>query len=186
MKVGGTQFAYSRFGTYLSLISNTNGANSQYIERSAPYSFAQVANPSNPTSATYASLGKAVGTLAISNVAKTEVQCDVGVAFTVVSLNKRADITLSNCVSNGVAFPVAGTYRIELSPGTVSNQIVSAASLTHVNPTGPVNTPVVFNSFTGYYLLGGPNAEEIVGSLTLSGAATVNTATFNMAFGVKK
>ena len=186
MKVGGSQFTYSRFGTYLSLVSNTNGTNSQYIERSAPYSLAQVTSSATLTNATYATLGKAVGTLAISNVAKAEVQCDVSVAFSVIGATKRADITLSNCLNNAVSFPVAGTYRIELGSGTVSSQIVSAASLTHVNPVGPVNTTVTFVGFNGYFLLGGPSGQEIVGSLSANGSSTTNAATFNLAFGAKK
>lgn len=187
-RIGGTQFTYTRFGTFLATLSNTNGLNSQYTERNGP--FAMGTNyTANGITGTYANGGKAVGTLTMAGVGKVEVVCNVSIGLVVTGSTNQATLTLSSCDASGNAIPVSGTLRNTLGGGINSVTIPTPFTMTYTN--GGTVTTVTGGSIGGArFMMSGPSADELVGSMTVNATAStggINTsAIFNFAYGAKK
>jgi hypothetical protein len=197
VKVGGTTWSYSRFGVYQDRQSNSNGLNTQYIVRTFPYAIAQPYASATPVSASYNTSGKAAGVYTTNSVDWHNFECSVSVAFSVTVTTHQADVSLSSCVdagNNAITYGTPGLVRMTktLATGQYANTNNPVFTATLGNPAG-VNTTQTLTSTlqSGHFVLGGPNADEIVGTIFIGGnsvTTSFGTRTSNMTltFGAKK
>lgn len=183
--VGGTTWDYSRYGFMVAKTSNSNGANTEYTVRNTPFARVQQYTNQVVGNATYNLDGsKAVGTFVTTNATLATVICNVSVVLATSGVAQTADFTVSGCDNSVVP---AGTFRATKT-GPLADAVGS-------NGTTPFTTTTLGNVFTPTdisvrYRLGGPNAEEVVGTVYMTGNTMVGdtpTATsVSFAFGARK
>lgn len=197
VKVGGTTWSYSRFGVFQDRQSNSNGLNTQYIVRTFPYAITQPYASATPVTASYNTGGKAAGVYTTNNVDWHDFECSVSVAFSVTAATQQADVSLSGCVdagNNAIAYGTPGLVRLTktLATGSYSNTNNPVFTATLGNAAGANTTQTLTSTLqSGHFVLGGPNADEIVGTIYIAGTSVTTsfgtkTSNMTLTFGVKK
>jgi hypothetical protein len=184
-QIGGTNYTYSRFG-YSELASSDLNNNAILYDSIAPFHVANVFSSYTPVSATYT--GKLAGNFIINSSSKTRVVCDASVVYT-AGTPRIMQPTISNCTdSNATAFVASGSLSSSLNGNSLSLSIAAATKLRFTNSQSVEMTAISVNSLD--FLIGGPNGEELVGSGSVLGQATVAGSPVNgifvFAFGGKK
>jgi hypothetical protein len=196
LKTGGTTWNYSRFAVFQDRQSNSNGLNTQYIVRTFPYAITQPYASAIPVSASYNTSGKAAGVYTTNNVDYHNFECSVSVAFSVTATTHQADVSLSNCVdiaNNAVTYGTPGVVRLTktLATGQYANANNPVFTATLGNVAAGTTQTLTSTLQSGHFVLGGPNAEELVGTIYIAGnSVTTNhgtkTSNMTLTFGAKK
>lgn len=196
VKVGGTTWSYSRFGIFQDKQSNSNGLNTQFIVRTLPYATTQSYTSATPVSATYNTSGKAAGVYTTNNVDWHNFECSVSVAFSVTVATHQADVSLSSCVdaaNNAITYGTPGLVRLTktLATGNFSNTNNPVFTATLGNAPAFTTQTLTSTTQSGRFLLGGPNADEMVGEIYIAGNTVTTshgnkTSNMTLTFGVKK
>lgn len=183
IKLGGTTYAYSRFGL-VNFINLHATDSTKTEERAAPFHVSTVYSNYAPVTAIYT--GKLVGAFVVNDSSTNYgLMCDVSVAYT-VGATTVIQPTISNCFDSEAGVKI-------VSGGIQFTKTVNSVSLINVglsfkNSQGVVMTATVVRAFNT--LIGGPNGEELVGSASIDGVATINGTAANgtivFSFGGKK
>ena len=177
VKVGGTTWLNSRFGLFQDKESNSDGQNTEYIVRTYPYGITQIYPNATPVSAAYNTSGKATGTYITGGVQWRNFGCDVNVVLSVTDTTREADVSLSNCVDAeepSITYDMTGLLRLTktLPIGNV-NASASGFTATLGGATESPRHTLTPNYHNGKFELGGPNADEIVGTIYIAGPSYV-------------
>jgi len=189
--IGGTEWNHSRFGYLSDKTSNSNGTNTEYKVRMMPFVRVNAYNTPVITSASYNKDGRAVGSYTTNGAQWSTITCDVSVQMTVASGAQTADLTTTNCKdAANAAITTTGFIRATKSSNangfaTATNGTTPFTALS--NGGTETFTP---SSFSIYYRLGGPNAEEMVGTVFMTGTTTAGansyTSYVTLGFGASK
>lgn len=182
--LGGSSWAYSRYGLFIDKTPNSNGANTQYLMRHMPYIRYLRYNTATFTGATYAQVGsKAAGGFVTDQTRWATVNCNVSIVATSTGGEGTSiDLTLSGC-DNGI---VTSGY-LRLTKPTISGTASATLGTFGATSNGDTFTPT---SASGFYGVAGPNSEELVGHVVVRGTTLVSgvakTTRFTLAFGGRK
>ena len=184
VKVGGTKWEYSRFGLFQDKQSNSNGQNTEYFLQTIPYALAEPLESATADPAMYNSSGKAVGTVIIGGTIWRNFECDVSVSLSLADNAEIADVELLNCVD-------AADNNIKYA--TNSSLMITKILSTDTFSANPALFTATFGAYKmtpsrGYaqFMLGGPKAEEIVGTFYIDGNSDDVQTYTTLAFGAKK
>ena len=183
VKVGATTWPYSRFGLFQDKETNSDGFDTQYTVRTLPYATTQVYSSEIPDPASYNTSGKATGTYTIQGVEWRNFECSVNVTTSVTEASHDAEVSLSNCVdANDNAIGTTGSLLLRKTRPS-GDFIGTATTFTATLGTHTMTGQGTYGTFT----LGGPNAEEIVGTIVIAGKEDGwKDIHITLAFGAKK
>ena len=183
VKMGGITWDYSRFGLLQDKKTNSNGFNTEYYIQT-PYALAEPLVSPTAVPAMYTSSAKATGIVTVSGKTWRNFECDVTVGLSVDDDAQIAAIELLNCVDaadNTIAYTTNGSLQITK---TLSTEDFSAKTDLFSATFGTYT----MNPSEGHakFILGGPNADEIVGTFYIEGQSGDRLIFINLAFGAKK
>jgi hypothetical protein len=204
--VGGTTLTYTRFGLYS---DKTNGSNTQYRVRYAPYGLGDMygGNLSSLTltppfvTGTYSSSGAAKGAVGAfvmsADPVHKAITCNI-IANVVVSSSAVMNLSFQDCAAaDNPGFVLSSSGSVLLTTPLVIPQGSTGNTPTHGST--PLSFTFTYNAITytfsptpasGGFLALGPNGQEVMGYVELSGnvvSSSINLPmTMVLMFGAKR
>ena len=184
VQMGGSTWNYSRFGLFQDKQPNSNGENTEYYIDVVPYALAEPRVSPTAGLAMYNSSGKATGIVMVGGRALRNFECDVKVGLSVADDVEIAAIELLNCVDvadNTITYDTNGSLQITRKVSTddfstITDLFSAKFGIYTMNPS----------EGHAKFILGGPNADEIVGTFYIEGVSGDRSIYANFAFGAKK
>jgi hypothetical protein len=172
--LGGTSWSYARFG----LFRNAPGPINDYTWRATPFYVANVSSDAVLTDATYGNNGLAAAVFA-TEMQYTKINCSASAVYD--NTTKSAVVSLTNCTyvdsNNTLSATVTGNVTLNSSGRSTSNLVVAT----------PIDTFTSIQVDSSSFKFAGPNGQELVGVVTLSGSgSTSNPGYLTFVFGAKK
>lgn len=164
-ELGGTRWAYARFGLFQSVLNDEDENSSNRKQRNTPFFLVNNYAQTAVSGGTYTNNGLAMGV----TIDELKIQCRANVVYD--NIAPKAVLSLTNCM------------RAETDPISIEGRIVlfpSSANLENFTFDGISRWTLVTSSA---YKFGGPTGQELVGAVTLSNGAGDY---FTIVFGARK